>query len=217
MKTICAFCASQSVMEQVQSRRVKEGPYFKWAAVFSCHNCNMYMIAVGAIARETVRRIGTPADIRAIEAAGSYGTVNWYPMQNSAPDYKDAPPHVERGASEAHVCLDQGQLIASAITARATIEAIAKHHGIKERINLEKKIDTLKERQLIYPLLAEQAHQIRLVGNDMAHGDFENLPNKEEVTLIVDFMDMLIDILYQQPAKLRLSQEQLEQRRRGNE
>lgn len=217
MKTICAFCKSQSVMDQIECKLVNEGrSYIRWAAVFTCHNCRMYMVAVASISRDIARLRGTPAEHRAIAAADDYGTVHWYPKLSSAPDYNDTPAHIERGAAEAHVCLDQGQLIASAITARATIEAIAKHHGIKDRINLEKKIDALKDRQLIYPLLADQAHQIRLVGNDMAHGDFEDLPTKDEVTIVVDFMDMLIDVLYQQPAKLKLSQEQLETRRAGS-
>ena len=54
---------------------------------------------------------------------------------------------------------------------RGVIEATAKHQDVTSG-GLASKIDELSTMGLIRPVIAQAAHTIRMLGNDMAHGDF---------------------------------------------
>ena len=68
--------------------------------------------------------------------------------------------------------------------------------------SLVKKIDALAERGIISPLVKDTAHEIRQMGNEMAHGDFVQDVTEQECDDVLNFMSVLLDAVYQQPAKL---------------
>ena len=98
------------------------------------------------------------------------------------------------------------------LLARSVVEAIAKDKGIVDG-NLKSKIDAMREQGIIVPSLAETAHEIRFIGNDMAHGDFVEEIGKEESKDALGFMTTLIEQIYQQPARLSKSAERRRQRK----
>ena len=61
---------------------------------------------------------------------------------------------------------------AAVLLARTTIEATARHYGIKTG-TLQTKIDALAKRKLVRRSLADAAHHVRLPANDQAHGNLE--------------------------------------------
>ena len=63
--------------------------------------------------------------------------------------------------------------------ARAVVEATAKAKGVTSG-TLVRKIDKLAEERLIRLAVADQAHEIRHLGNDVAHGDLADLVSKED-------------------------------------
>ncbi|MBU5868948.1 DUF4145 domain-containing protein, partial [Vibrio cholerae O1] len=67
------------------------------------------------------------------------------------------------------------------ILARAVIEATAKDKGITNG-NLYAKIDQLHISGLIREHIKEAAHEVRLGGNDVAHGDILSGPFSHEET-----------------------------------
>ncbi|AZL13803.1 hypothetical protein CXR25_13970 [Brevibacterium aurantiacum] len=207
MKTTCAFCESVSVMEPEIGKELDRKIGAAWLGVFSCHHCDGYMIAYGYLSPSQISNHGRPREIFAgLEMAERIGKFAWHPANAFAPEFIGLPPNIEIAASEVHISLGNGQIIAAAITARATLEAIIKDQGIVDNMRLAQKIGKMQETGSITKLLTDQAHSIRLVGNDMAHGDFDMLPDREEVEHIVEFMDALIDTLYVQPAKLEAAQ-----------
>lgn len=208
MKTTCAFCKSVSVMEPEIGKALDRKFGAAWLGVFSCHHCDCYMIAYGSLTPPQIANHGRPREVfSGLSLAERIGAFAWHPANAFAPEFEGLPPNIETAASEVHVSLGNGQIIAAAITARATLEAIIKDKGINGNMSLAQKIGELQEAGSITKLLTDQAHSIRLVGNDMAHGDFESLPAKEEVEHIVEFMDAMIDTLYVQPAKLKVAQD----------
>lgn len=207
VKTRCAFCESMSVMEPVTGKELPSERSSAWTGIYECHHCNFYMVAYGRIdsgQRSMYGYQSSPFD--GLELAARVGNFTWYPSNARSPKFDGLPQNIETAAAEAHVCFGNGQIIAAAITARATLESIVKDMGAKGS-NLYEKVECLQTRGEITKLIEEQAHSIRNVGNDMAHGDFDTLPDREEVEHVIEFMDALIDTLYVQPAKLRAVQE----------
>lgn len=64
----------------------------------------------------------------------------------------------------------------------------------------------MEERKLISPLVKQQADEIRYFGNDMAHGDFAQPVSADDAHEVLNILDVLIDAVYQQPAKLQAMQ-----------
>jgi len=82
----------------------------------------------------------------------------------------DVPEPIRSTASEAFACASIGAHRAAILLARTTIEATAKAEAITSG-SLVAKIDALKAANHIRPDVADAAHEVRLLGNDMAHGD----------------------------------------------
>ena len=122
------------------------------------------------------------------------------------------PSPIGDAASEAYACYSIRSYRAAILLARSVVEAVAKNQGVTDG-PLVKKIDALEEQRVISPLMKETAHEIRLVGNEMAHGDFVEAVDEEECDDVLNFMSALLDAVYQQPAKLTRFREQRERRR----
>ncbi|MFB9798323.1 DUF4145 domain-containing protein [Arthrobacter citreus] len=112
------------------------------------------------------------------------------------------PAHIAGPASEAHKTFSIGAISSAVLMARSVIEAVAKDHGI-EKGPLVKKIDELSAKNLIKDFTRETAHVIRAFGNDMAHGDFGVPLDSEDAEGVLEFMDLILREVYQDPAKLQ--------------
>ena len=161
----------------------------------TCANCNNVSTArtrpIGA-----VRDLHDPTTRRSITDRGD---VEWSPMSAPAPDYPHVPEHVGRCAIEAHMAHGVGANAASILMARTTIEATAKSKGISKG-NLFEKIEKMRDGGVIRPATLTLAHAIRVIGNDMAHGDVEELPTEEDATDALHLMDLILEEVYQATA-----------------
>jgi hypothetical protein len=81
------------------------------------------------------------------------------------------------------------------------IEATAKDKGIIKG-TLEAKVDKMHDDGLVRELVKEQAHEVRHLGNDMAHGDFVDPVSEEEADETLQLMSEVLDEVYQAPARL---------------
>jgi hypothetical protein len=88
---------------------------------------------------------------------------------------------------------------ASILMARTTIEATAKSNEITKG-NLFEKIEKMRDTGVIRPATLTLAHAIRVIGNDMAHGDVEELPTAEDATDALHLMDLILEEVYQATA-----------------
>jgi hypothetical protein len=85
--------------------------------------------------------------------------------------------------------------------ARAVVEAAAKASGSTEG-DLFKMIGGLYDRRLIREHIMEAAHEVRHLGNEVAHGEFVQPISAEECAEILGLMSELLRELFQSPAKV---------------
>ena len=125
----------------------------------------------------------------------------WLPEHGSGKTYEDVPAHIAAAAAEAHACHSIDSFRASTLMARSVIEATAKAKGITTG-NLYAKIDAMTEQGLLRPLIQEAAHEVRLFGNNMAHGDFEDEVTAEESAEVLGLMAEVLDEVFQTPERV---------------
>ncbi|MEE8739031.1 MAG: DUF4145 domain-containing protein [Bifidobacterium sp.] len=195
-----------------------------WFALFSCDACGygvLGKISFNAAAKKTEwgtrRYFSDPVSSIYITLAteefdSEGGDIEWLPETILGKEYNDVDNDtIKDSASEAHSCYSIRAYRAAILMARSVVEAIAKDKGITDG-NLKKKIAALEEQKLVSPLVREQADEIRYFGNDMAHGDFALPVSAEDAHEVLDFLDVLIDAVYQQPAKLLAMQQMRKER-----
>ncbi|CAH0207068.1 hypothetical protein SRABI121_02630 [Microbacterium sp. Bi121] len=126
----------------------------------------------------------------------------WEPVSASGKIFADVPGPVGESATEAYRCYSIGAYRGAIILARAVIEAAAKSKGISGR-NLEVKIDALAAQGHVRAEIAASAHEVRFIGNDMAHGDFATtVVSGGDALDILDIMDDVLDQVYGVPTRL---------------
>ena len=86
------------------------------------------------------------------------------------------------------------------LMARTVVEATAKAKGITRGM-LVAKIDDLAAQGFIRTDTKEAAHEIRHFGNDMAHGDIEDVPEVDDVRDVLVLMDEILSEVFQGPAR----------------
>jgi len=60
----------------------------------------------------------------------------------------------------------------------------------------------MERRNLLRPHIKDAAHEVRHLGNEMAHGDFIDPVDKEEAEAVLGLMDEILNEVYQSPAKV---------------
>lgn len=132
----------------------------------------------------------------------------WIPASSIGKEYSDVPKTVANAASEAYKCFSIGAYRATVITARSVLEAIAtkkisspaddrgRDKGLKE------KLKNLVDEGVISSQLGDYASAIKDIGDGSTHNIFEPV-TKNEASYILDFLDMIIDEVYQRNAKLK--------------
>ncbi len=83
------------------------------------------------------------------------------------------PKAVRRSFVEAVRCFEHGAAhTATAIMCRRTLEVVSKEHGATGR-DLKAKMEALKDSAVIDQALLDWATELRILGNEAAHGDAE--------------------------------------------
>jgi hypothetical protein len=139
-------------------------------------------------------------------------SIEWWPKVGTAPSVDDVPEAIGRAAREAYSSASVGNHMAAILMARTVIEACAKHKGIVSGV-LSSKINAMRDTQLIRPAIAEQAHEVRFAGNDMAHGDIDVAPDAVDSEEILALMASVLMEVFQDPARL----ERIRLKRQGSD
>lgn len=126
--------------------------------------------------------------------------MEWFPRAGSAPRFVDVPEHIARAAGEAHSAYSISAYMAAILMARTVVEATAKEKGYNQG-SLLAKIDDLAAGNIIRSGTRDAAHEIRHLGNDMAHGDITDIPDSDDVADVLALMDEVINEVFQGPAK----------------
>lgn len=127
--------------------------------------------------------------------------IGWQPSKVGGKSFPDVPAHISSAADEAHRCHSIGAHRAAILLGRSVVEATAKDKGIVKG-TLAAKIDELETAGHVRNLIAETAHEIRYLGNDMAHGDFVEPATADQAEDVLAFMDEVLNEVYQAPARV---------------
>jgi hypothetical protein len=125
----------------------------------------------------------------------------WLPANAIGRDFPDVPEHIASAASEAYECHSIGAHRAAGAMARAVIEATAKDKRITKGPLIDK-IEEMARQDLIRPHIRDAAHEVRHLGNDMAHGDFIDPIDETETAETLELISEILNEVYQSPAKI---------------
>ena len=184
--TVCAWC-------KVKANMAKTGPAVQipvppgkddvidvlaFQAAFSCNNCTKLSIGSAVI---RTREYGGSVDKD--QWWNEREHIRWQPQTVGGKDFPGVPGHIGSAADEAHQCRSVEALRAAIVLARAVIEATCKDKGVTSG-PLASKIDQMEAAGHIRGFTKDAAHELRHLGNNMAHGDFvgqvecEKLPTR---------------------------------------
>jgi hypothetical protein len=198
--TVCAFCAKHAHMTPRWANLVSEsrpgfGPRTILQAAATCDNCGHASIALSDNFINTGNN--NPSDYFNYTSDDAF---IWHPRTGAAPEFPDVPEHIARAAKEAHAAESINSFMSAILMARTVVEAAAKEKGITQGF-LVAKIDEMAKQGLIRSATKHAADEIRLFGNDMAHGDIEDFPDAEDVRDVLILMDEILTEVFQGPAR----------------
>lgn len=197
----CPYCKSKSDMvpKWASSDVVGKGAdgYDRYSIRIACMCANCKNMSTAKIA--SIRNSLSYNDTEKMRQMTDLSSCEWAPSSASAPDFPHVPERVARCAAEAHMCHGIGADAASILMARTTIEATAKSKGV-DKGSLFEKIEKMSTAGVIRPATLTLAHAIRVIGNDMAHGDVDELPTSEDASDALHLMDMILEEVYQATA-----------------
>lgn len=140
------------------------------------------------------------AYMQEVQVADSTSDVSWEPPLLRVPELEGVPEQIAGAAAEAYRSLGVHNYRASALMARAVIEACAKDHGVTKG-TLAAKIDKLHENGDLTKYISEFAHTIRDLGNDAAHSDFVRPLDAETAEGLLSLMYAVLESLYKHRAQ----------------
>ena len=192
--THCPFCERHTHMtvHWAETRSIRQGQVASTLlqGIAICDNCGRASLGV------------TNTYPSAVSPSASFEratTLTWYPASGESPDFNDVPVEIAAAAKEAHAAASINAVMAAILMARTVVEASAKDKGITKG-NLFQKIDDMAAASLIRESTREAAHEIRHMGNDMAHGDISDVPSSEDAVEVLALMDEVLNEVYQGPA-----------------
>lgn len=184
-------------------RYLPSGRYVVQGA-YECMNCNSLSVA-------TVPQSGGSAtNLEQADHQISTQAAMWAPETVTGREFPDAPEHIAKAADEAYRSSSIGAFMGATILARAAIEATAKAKGISQG-TLYSKIDQMVTQGVIRRVIADGAHEVRHLGNDMAHGDIEEPVEREDVEDVLELMSLVLQEAFETEARVR----RVRQRRTG--
>ena len=171
------------------------GQYIEGA--FTCDNCGRLSIGTAPASMTFSPPDASQADRILSQDVGTH----WLPRASEGRDFPDVPQHIAETATEATECFSIGAYRAAVLLARTVLEASAKAKGVTSG-PLVAKITQMRDANFIRPDIADAAHEIRLGGNDVAHGDVVESLTPEEADEVLELMSEVLAEVFQGPARL---------------
>lgn len=197
--TICGWCEVKAAMTVHGKTQIQAPvPYSEsaWAQqTFACNNCRRLSI-ISTFYNPTNTNVNGDST-----AWWDNRSVTWTPNHAAGKTFEDVPQHIASAADEAYQCRSIGGLRSAILLARSVIEATAKDCGISSG-TLASKIDDLQAGHHIRPHTQAAAHELRFLGNDMAHGDFVEEVDVDDAEAVLDVMSEILNEVYQGPARV---------------
>ncbi|GGA72509.1 hypothetical protein GCM10011490_24100 [Pseudoclavibacter endophyticus] len=202
----CAYCANR-VHFTAHFGRVVEAPdqpdndmgqqLLRVELATTCDNCGRMNCVLGdARIQRGHYSAGSDIDGRAAKSiGGSMTNLSFAPplLQPAVTEF--LPGGVAGYLTEAHHASSIGAYRAVLLLVRSTIEATAKSKGVRSG-SLFDKIDAMADQGMIRSGTKEMAHLLRVLGNDMAHGDIDEVPSQEDAEDALTVLRFVLDDVF---------------------
>jgi hypothetical protein len=196
--TVCAWCKTHSNMTPLTSPLPvtlnEKGTERLLQASFQCNHCRK--LSIGSVFLPV--RATVPGSV--VPEWWDHQDLKWTPEQVGGRVFPDVPAHIASAADEAFRCRSINSLRAAILMARSAIEATCKHHAVING-SLAAKIDDMAAKDLIRSFTQDAAHELRFLGNDMAHGDFLEEVDPDDADAVLDVLAEILNEVYQGPAR----------------
>lgn len=196
---ICGFCGKESWFRRVGSveagkvpgdRVLGMRPYETApiaAAIYQCGGCEL-------------------ASLFLFAARGSFATLLGVFPSGLAQPIADVPTEIAIDRDEAWNCHLAGQHRAAILMARSALQRAVRKLG-GEGKSLYDELDSLVSRGIITKQLGENAHEVRLTGNDVAHPEDMSEVTKEDADDSLAFLDDFLRTTFAIPERQRRRKE----------
>lgn len=198
----CAFCGNQTHFTarsaRVGSQRSGHPSYsYRFEVAATCDACHRYNAAFG-VTRSANRTLNTGSTIVGSDAVveGEAMTIeSWSPPPMRPVDTAFIPDGVAGFFREAHDSFSIGAYRGVLLLVRSVIEATAKDREVTSG-TLVQKINKLSDDGHIRRGTKDMAHALRILGNDMAHGDIDDVPTQEDADDALTIARFVLDDVY---------------------
>lgn len=198
----CAFCGNQTHFTArsgyVVEPRTRNDGYTNHVieVAATCDACGRYNTAIGVAPRHgSSYQAGTKVAERLVGWAEEMTDCTWSPPPMVTADTSFLPENVGAFLQEAHDTVAIGAYRGTLLLVRSVIEATAKDKGI-EKGSLVQKVDNLHSNGHIRTGTKDMAHALRILGNDMAHGDIAEAPTEEDAKDALTIARFVLDDVY---------------------
>lgn len=199
----CAFCGNQTHFTARVGRALSSVTHggdtpLSVEIAATCDACHRFNVARGVSKTHRPNRVSEGAILDSTGAVreGEAMTVeSWSPPPMRPVDTAFIPPAVAAFFKEAHDAFSIGAYRGVLLLVRSVIEATAKDRKITEG-SLLQKINKLDEEGHIRSGTKDMAHALRILGNDMAHGDIDDVPSQEDADDALTIARFVLDDVY---------------------
>jgi hypothetical protein len=163
----------------------------------TCDACQFFNVATGRSRwRSATWRPGNMSAGEELTTEAERMTdVTWSPPSMLKADTEFIPEGVAGFLQEAHDAHSIGAHRAVLLLVRSVIEATAREKGI-ESGSLVQKINNLHAEGHVRTGTKDMAHTLRILGNDMAHGEIDSVPTIEDATDALTVLKFVLDDVY---------------------
>lgn len=195
----CAFCEEKDNWDLTHREQKKKpnGTKIIFFDTYKCGNCGGFVMVLWSSSEP-------PNKLHPTRGLHDFKVLPW-PLRIG--DGSDNWPKVAaRYWKQAHKNLISGNNDAVAIMARSALQAITRQQKAKGS-NLYEEIEDLSKKGLIPKIIKEWSHEVRLLGNPVAHPEMDEVAEDEptdpkDAEDIVEFLDYLLEYLYDLPAQI---------------
>lgn len=120
---------------------------------------------------------------------------SWSPPPMRPVETEFIPEGVAGFFEEAHNAFSISAYRAVLLLVRSVIEATAKQQGVTTG-SLVQKINKLHDEGHLRRGTKDMAHALRILGNDMAHGDIDEVPTQEDANDALTIARFVLDDVY---------------------
>lgn len=200
----CAFCGNQthftagSARVGDSRRQLAAGQYrYSIEVAATCDACQRFNSAVGTTrSANRVLAAGAILGESAASVEGEAMTIDsWSPPPMRPVNTTFIPAAVAAYLREASDAYSVGAYRAVLLLVRSIVEATAKEKGITTG-SLVQKVNSLLEQGHIRRGTSDMAHALRILGNDMAHGDIDAVPTQEDADDALTIARFVLDDVY---------------------